>query len=70
MFISDQFVLFVVMCHHNVEARSIAELRERHRSVEPGDSLDETPDVGGVDDSADDPEEHEPPAEPRASADD
>ncbi|WP_435094644.1 hypothetical protein [Halorubrum sp. N11] len=58
------------MCYRNIEARSIAEPRERHRSVEPGDALDEAPDVGAVDDSADDPEEHEPPAEPRAPADD
>lgn len=55
------------MCHHNIEARSIEELRERHRSEEADERLDETADVEAVADPAD---EAEPPAEPRPPADD
>ena len=53
------------MCHHSIEARSIEELRERHRSEEADERLDETADA--VDYPAD---ETEPPAEPRPPADD
>ncbi|WP_280587859.1 hypothetical protein [Halorubrum sp. Boch-26] len=55
------------MCHHNVEARSIEEIRERHRSEEAGERVDDTPDVEAADDPADEPER---PAEPRLPADD
>ncbi|MFO8114851.1 MAG: hypothetical protein R6U01_05735 [Halorubrum sp.] len=55
------------MCHHTIEARSIEEIRERHRSEEADERLDEVTDVEAVDDPAD---EREPPAEPRSPADD
>lgn len=55
------------MCHHNVEARSIEEIRARHRSEEADERFDESPDTETVDESA---ETEEPPAEPRAPADD
>lgn len=55
------------MCHHTIEARSIEELRERHRSDEATERLDDSPDVEAADDPAAD---AEPPAEPRTPADD
>lgn len=55
------------MCHHNVEARSIEEIRARHRSEEADERFDDAPDVETVDDPAD---SEEPPAEPRTPADD
>ncbi|WP_200530194.1 hypothetical protein [Halorubrum sp. LN27] len=58
------------MCHHNIEARSIEAIRERHRSEEADERLDEVPDAEAVDDPAGEPEEREPPAEPRTPADD
>lgn len=64
---SEQSVVTVVMCHHTIEARSIEEIRERHRSEEADERLDEVTDVEAVDDPAD---EREPPAEPRSPADD
>jgi len=67
MLFCGQRLPIVVMCHHNIEARSIEELRERHRSEEADERLDETPDAEAVDDPADD---AEPPAEPRTPADD
>ena len=64
---SSQSVTPVVMCHRNIEARSIEELRERHRSAEADELLDAAPDVEAADDPTDD---AEPPAEPRPPADD
>jgi len=58
------------MCHHHIEARSIEELRERHRSEEADARLDKTPDADAVDDPAGESEERQPPAEPRTPADD
>ncbi|WP_418284007.1 hypothetical protein [Halorubrum sp. DTA46] len=55
------------MCHHNVETRSIEEIRERHRSGEADERLDESPHVEVEEEPADD---AEPPAEPRTPADD
>ncbi|WP_424014085.1 hypothetical protein ACOZ35_13660 [Halorubrum xinjiangense] len=62
------------MCHHYDEARTWTEIQARHRSKE-ADELDEVPDVEAVDESVvDEPagetEDSEPPAEPRAPADD
>ncbi|WP_423996302.1 hypothetical protein [Halorubrum trapanicum] len=62
------------MCHHYDEARTWTEVKARHRSEE-ADELDEAPDVDAVDEPVvDEPagetEEPEPPAEPRAPADD
>ena len=51
------------MCHHIIEARSVEELRERHRPEEATDEPDEIADAEAVDDP-------EPPAEPRPTADD
>jgi len=48
------------MCHHHIEARSIEELRERHRSEEADARLDETPDADAVDDPAGESEERQP----------
>ncbi|WP_169332429.1 hypothetical protein [Halorubrum saccharovorum] len=58
------------MCHHYSEARSIEELRERHRSEEADARPDEISDAEAVDDPAGEPEERDPPAEPRSPADD
>jgi hypothetical protein len=55
------------MCHHNIEARSIEEIRERHRAEEADERLDDSPEVEPIGDSADD---AAPPAEPRTPADD
>jgi hypothetical protein len=55
------------MCHHTIEARSIEELRERHRSEEADERLDEAPDAEAAEDP---PADAEPPAEPRPPADD
>jgi len=60
-------MVIVVMCHHYSEARSVEELRERHRSEEADGRPDEFADAEAVDDPADEPE---PPAEPRPPADD
>ncbi|MGM0447482.1 MAG: hypothetical protein ACQERM_04405 [Methanobacteriota archaeon] len=73
------------MCHHYDEARTWTEIQARHRSEEADERADETPDVDAVDEPVvdepvvdepvvDEPagetEESEPPAEPRAPADD
>jgi len=58
------------MCHHTIEARSIEEIPERHRSEEAESRLDETRDAEPGDDPAGEPDEREPPAEPRTPADD
>ena len=56
------------MCHHRDEALSLAEIRERHRSLAAEEEADDAPDER-VEEPAeiDDPER---PAEPRAPADD
>jgi len=60
-------MLSVVTCHYSIEARSIETIRERHRSEEADERLDDDPDVDAAADPADD---AEPPAEPRPPADD
>lgn len=62
-------MLFVVMCYDHNEALSWKELQARHRSGE-ADERDETPDVDAVGEPAGETEAQEPPAEPRAPADD
>jgi hypothetical protein len=57
------------MCHHYDEAMTWEEVQARHRSEEAAE-LDDTPDVDAVDEPAGETEETEPPAEPRAPADD
>ncbi|WP_144799798.1 hypothetical protein [Halorubrum depositum] len=57
----------VDICHHNVEARSIEEIRARHRSEEADERLDEASDADAVEEPVDD---AEPPAESRTPADD
>jgi hypothetical protein len=64
---TERPVITVVMCHHNIEARSIEEIRERHRAEEADERLDDSPEVEPIGDSADD---AAPPAEPRTPADD
>ena len=63
------------MCHHYDEARTWTEVKARHRSEEADERADEIPDVDAVDEpvvdeGAGETEETEPPAEPRAPADD
>ena len=62
-----QAVRSVVMCHHYVEARSIEEIRARHRSEEADEEFEGSPDTDDFDEPT---ESEEPPAEPRAPADD
>ncbi len=62
-------VRIVVMCYEHDEALSWKELQARHRPAE-ADERDETPDADAVDEPAGETEEPEPPAEPRAPADD
>jgi hypothetical protein len=61
-------LLTVVMCHHYDEAMTWEEIQARHRSEEADERADEIPDA--VDEPAGETEETEPPAEPRAPADD
>jgi hypothetical protein len=58
------------MCHHYTEARSIEEIRERHRSEEADERFDETPDSEAIDDPEVEAEKRDPPAEPQTPADD
>ncbi|WP_434523003.1 hypothetical protein [Halorubrum sp. AS12] len=63
------------MCHHYDEARTWTEIQARHRPEEADErdaapDVDELPDVDAVDKPAGETEETEPPAEPRAPADD
>ena len=60
----------VVMCHHYDEAMTWEEVQARHRADETDERVDEIPDADAVDEPAGDAEETEPPAEPRAPADD
>jgi len=63
-------LLIVIISHHYTEAHSVEALQERHRSEEADARLEGTPDADAVDDPAGEPEEREPPAEPRTPADD
>jgi hypothetical protein len=58
------------MCHHHDEAMTWEELQARHRSEEADEEPGEIPDVDAVGEPAGEAEESEPPAEPRAPADD
>ncbi|MFC5277587.1 hypothetical protein ACFPM1_02215 [Halorubrum rubrum] len=58
------------MCHHGDEALSLAEIRERHRSLAAEEGADDVSDEPGETDDRAEAEESEPPAEPRAPADD
>jgi len=62
-------LLIVIISHHYTEAHSVEALQERHRSEEADARLEGTP-ADAVDDPAGEPEEREPPAEPRTPADD
>ena len=58
------------MCHHYDEAMTWEELQARHRPEEADEEPGEIPDVDAVGEPAGEAEESEPPAEPRAPADD
>ncbi|MDB2252953.1 hypothetical protein PM033_14415 [Halorubrum ezzemoulense] len=67
---SEQTLSIVAMCHHYDEAMTWEEVRARHRSEEADEEPDAIPDADAVDEPAGETEEPEPPAEPRAPADD